>query len=289
MADCARLATLKQTLLREVRYLCCHTERRWNTPIVKTLEDIRSVGSRAVFFGGTLRSLLLSRLFNRRPGRPRDLDIVVAGTTLEEMKRKFDAHITRETRFGGLSMKRYTWQFDVWPLDRTWTFVQSDAFNPQFSALPRTTFLNLEAVAVDVWPGDQRKRTIYSGDEQFFSGILNKTLEINNAVNPFPGLCVVRSLVMAADIDFSIGPRLAHYIAHHGDNLVQDELGDIQRHHYGRVRIDPGQLRMWINHVTDSLGRQADRPVLLPIPRQLTLWDEDTVAVRLHVLAGRRK
>src|SRR4051812_48642791 len=68
-------------------------------------------------------------------------------------------------------------------------------FSTPVKRLPETTFFNLEAIAVDVWPQIGKARSIYSGDDQFFEGIITRTLELNRPENPFPGLCIVRSLV----------------------------------------------------------------------------------------------
>ncbi len=276
--------SLKRALLKDVAYLCRHAERQWNEPIVKTLRDIREVGSGAVIFGGTLRSLLISRLFRRQPGRPRDVDVVVAGTTVAQLKERFRDGHARETRFGGLRIEHMKWQFDVWPLNRTWAFVRDNVVNPDFSALPRTTFFNLEAIAVDVWPttlGCARK--IYSGDDQFFDGILSRTLELNREENPFPELCVVRSLVMAANLDFIIGPRLAKYLTAHGRSISKNELNDVQRNHYGAIRYDGDILKKWIAQIAETVSCDGHSAVRLPVPRQLTFWPEEEAPTSLHV------
>lgn len=277
---------LKWILLREIAYLCRHGERQWNSPIVETLENVRQLGSRAVFFGGTLRSLLVSRLFDQRPGRPRDVDIVIAKTTIDKLREHFRTELTRETRFGGLSLHNKLWQFDVWPLNRTWAFVQNNEINPSFDALPQTTFLNLEAIAVDVWPSSNGKRKIYSADDQFFNGILTRTLELNQESNPFPGLCVLRSLTMAARLDFSIGPRLAKYIAIHGNDIADHELETVQQKHYGKKRYDGKTLKCWISHITEQHMKNDQQSVRLPIPRQLMFWPEhDAIAYTLYTLS----
>src|SRR5437762_3975954 len=162
---------LKRKLLSEVAWLYEQDHRRWKAPIVQTVRELQETGVAAVFFGGTLRSLLLSRLVRRKPGRPRDIDIVIAGASVEHIKDRFRALIKRETRFGGLRFERMNWQFDVWPLDRTWAFLHDKVTAPAFEHLPQTTFFNLEAIAVDVWPHLGRTRNIYSGDDQFFDGI----------------------------------------------------------------------------------------------------------------------
>jgi len=279
----AQQRVLKSILLREVSNLCRHIDRRWNEPIVETLQAIRETESHAVFFGGTLRSLLVSRRFYGRPGRPRDVDIVVAGTTLQTLKERFGELVMRETRFGGLHIHRKNWQFDLWPLHRTWAFVNDNVHNPGFAALPFTTFFNLEAIAVDVWPMSGRARRIYSGDDQFFDGILEKTLEINREENPFPTLCVVRSLVMAAALDFAIGPKLARYIVREGTGIQRDELEDVQREHYGAVRRHGKTLKEWINRIAECHSRDENASVRLSLQRQLRLWPEDDASPCVHV------
>src|SRR5215831_14168139 len=113
-------AGLKKRLLQEVRRFYSWDKSEWKRPIVETLRDLRIGDIHAVLFGGTLRTLLLSRLADGTPGRPRDVDIVVAGLSIDALRRRFQPIISRETRFGGLQLRRREWQFDVWPLTQTW-------------------------------------------------------------------------------------------------------------------------------------------------------------------------
>lgn len=176
------------------------------------------------------------------------------------------------------------WHFDVWPLDRTWAFVHDVSTEPRFAALPLTTFFNLEAIAVDVWPVPGHRRTVYSGDDQFFEGVLSRTIEINREENPFPSLCVVRALVMASAIDFAIGPRLAEYLAVHGPRTTSAELDDVQQRHYGQVCRNADTLRKWLDHIARIHASGDKRPIRLPLPRQLSLWREvEDSWVRLNV------
>lgn len=266
---------LKAQLLRDVASLCRRSDRVWSQPIVQTLRDFRKAKLQAVFFGGTLRSLLLSRLRHQRPGRPRDVDIVVAGMSASDLREKFHPIIVRQTRFGGFQLERMNWQFDVWPLQCTWAFVQDGTQSPRFAALPSTTFFNLEAIAVDVWAPPGRSRTIYSGDDQFFQGIISQTLEINREENPFPALCVVRSIVMAYSTGFAIGPRLARYLTRTNASISDSELMDAQRNHYGRIRCDVPTMRRWLEHIEESHSRDSRSTIALPQPRQLMLWPEE--------------
>src|SRR4051812_23921951 len=112
------IGLLKRLILQDVAYLCRRSDRLWSEPIVQTLRALRAGGGQSVFFGGTIRSLLISRLLKGRLGRPRDVDIVVAKRTIDDLRRQFKHAILRETRFGGLQLARANWLFDVWPLDR---------------------------------------------------------------------------------------------------------------------------------------------------------------------------
>lgn len=282
----AKILWLRELLLRDVTSLCQREDRLWSRAIVDTLRDIRQANVRAVFFGGTLRSLLLSRLQRGRFGRPRDVDIVVAGVNLDSLRAQFGEMITRETRFGGLQLRRMEWQFDVWPLQNTWAFLENGGRDAHFSELPSTTFFNLEAVAVDVWAPPGRRRSIYAGDGQFFDGIVDEVLEINQVENPFPALCIVRSLVLASSIGFAIGPRLARYLVRHAPAVDDHDLLETQRKHYGATRCSVDTMRRWLDVISERYAHNNETPIRLPQPRQMTLWPEadEPSSIKFHVL-----
>lgn len=237
------VAGLKQTLLREVRALFQRDRIAWKAPILNVLGELRNVSRQAVFFGGTLRSLLTARLFEGKRGRPRDIDVVVAGAPIDVLEERFKTILSRRTRFGGLQLKQGRWQFDVWPVADTWAFRNDHTTEVSFAELPSTTTFNLEAIAVEVWPTRGRSRELFSGDDQFFEGILSRTLELNRNNSPFPELTVVRGLVMASELRFQIGPSFAQYVREAGSSLTEEQLNQIQRAHYGYARLDGRTLR----------------------------------------------
>lgn len=259
MADQLTIPELKAILLVEVDAFCrAHVEAR--TEVGEFLETIRANRWPAVFFGGTLRSLLVDRVFHDRCGRPRDLDIVFRGPELASLREVFGPLIARETRFGGLQLRNGDWQFDVWPLDQTWAIREEGVSQPGFDHLPRTTFLNVEAVAVDVWPTDGERR-LYADDDKFFHAILSREVEINRAENPFPELCVVRSLLMAHDLGFRVGRELARFIDRHGSTMDLAAFDHVQTKHYGHTRIPSATLRSW---VADFIAGNSADSICLP-------------------------
>jgi len=260
MADVNSVELLKALLRREVELFCRRLDPLWRD-ISHVVDAIQRNRWRAVFFGGTLRSLLLSRLVAGQPGRPRDVDIVIQGPPLDILRELFGKLISRETRFGGFHLHDGGWEFDVWPLERTWGIVQDRIDHPDFGNLPNTTFLNIEAAAIDIWPDMSGERRIYSGDDQFFKAIIDRVIEVNRVENPFPELCVVRSLVLASELGFGIGPRLAQYIAAHGPVMSEGELDSVQRRHYGEIRVSGESLRQWIIKVAGLASRFPHRIV----------------------------
>jgi hypothetical protein len=273
---------LKRKLLAEVRVLFRPNGSTWKSPILQVLQDLRQSDFQAVLFGGTLRSLLVSRIFEGRFGRPRDVDVVVSGAALSELEERFSGIVARRTRFGGLQLRNGCWRFDVWPLSETWAFRKDRSVSPSFEDLPSTTTFNLEAIAVEAWSRGGRPRALFSGNDQFFEGILSKTLELNRSDSPFPELTVIRGVIMAAELRFRIGPRLAAYIGEVGPNLSEEAIAQIQANHYGHSRISSCTLKQLVEVISRRSSEQA--PIDLPRIGQLRLWDsEREFAPRMNI------
>ena len=49
---------------------------------------------------------------------------------------------------------------------------------------------------MEIWPYEGRQRALFSGNDQFFEGILSKTIELNRADNPFPQLSRLHHSIM---------------------------------------------------------------------------------------------
>jgi hypothetical protein len=284
MAEIDDIRRLK-SLLREAVSDFCSRKLLWKRPVLQTIREIRDEHWNAVLFGGTVRSLLLRRELRERVW-PRDIDIVIKDIPIDLLHERFKAYVVRRTRFGGLHLQRSTVPFDIWPLSETWALAERRVPNVDFSQLPETTFFNIEAIAIDLWPKSGRIRRIYSGNDQFFSGIADRTLEINCEKNPFPTLCVVRGLLFASSLNFSLGPRFAQYVADHGPHLSAGELENVQLKHYG-ARMSPGeQIEKWIRFTIEGNSRNKHGPVTLPRWTQLSLWNEHRGALlRLHAMA----
>ena len=96
-----------------------------------------------------------------------------------------------------------------------------------------------------------------SGDDQFFEGILSRTIELNREANPYPELTVVRGLILVAgELSFKIGPRLAGYIGEVGASMNEDVVERIQADHYGQIRVSNRALH---DSITKMVRRTRNR------------------------------
>jgi hypothetical protein len=260
-------------LLRRRLSAFIHRSSPWRPALRSLLETTQDRDWTVFVFGGTLRDLLALSPTTI----PRDLDLVVGGTTRESLQTTFNRKVVRVNRFGGLHLLIHKLPVDIWTLDSTWAFRERLVHGGDFSDLPRTTFLNVEAIAAEFRAQPGRPRTVYS--QGFFRGIQERQVEINLEDNPFPALCVVRALLTARRLQFSLGPRLVRFILHHAGQIPFEELEAVQCSHYGRVRIDRHELHILLALMREQASSMKVRPVALPRERQLDLrswWNEAT-------------
>jgi hypothetical protein len=233
---------------------------------------------RAYIVGGTLRDVMLAPA----SALPRDIDIVVCGASREDLEAVFFDLMSRRTHFGGLHLvtpfrygglrqSRGQVIFDVWRLEDTWG-LRNAGLPITIENFVRTPFLNIDSVAVELVPRNARRRVTENG---FFESLASRTLEINYAPNPFPHVCVVRSLIMAAKLNFSLGPSLARYIAAYSQDGSVDNLVEAQISHYGQVRCRRNELQHWLMDVRASVMAGIERVNVSVTPeRQVELWED---------------
>ena len=260
----------KTLLLRErVDKLLCSPPPSWYV-FTEMMSNLESHGWSLTLFGGLLRDLMLTDTDQK----PRDVDVVVGNATPASLFAVLSSHTRRKTRFGGLHLKVEDWHFDVWPLCETWAFRHALVTDCSPANLPKTTFLNIEAIATTM-PSTKRKTEVFS--HGFFESLLNRQVEINLEDNPFPALCVARSLIMASKLGFEIGPRLARYIAYYSNSLGLEEIHAAHLSHYGRDVCSLQQMDVWLKVINEAHKASNTDAVHLPASiRILANYDENT-------------
>jgi hypothetical protein len=233
------------------------SESPYRRPLGPLVQEICRRGRCAYLFGGTLRDLML-----HGPGAtPRDLDIVVSELT-PDLDGYLGPHLTKRTRFGGLQVSCGHWDLDIWALSQTWAFQQRLIAPGGFEDLPRTTFLNVQAVVVEAGDPCGRPRKVI--ERGFFQSLTERTLDVNFEENPFPAHCVLSALITAYRLDFVLAPRLIRYVLHYAGQTDFDELCGYQAQRYGRVLYGRDTLSSWIAHLVASHREALSMPVRLP-------------------------
>jgi hypothetical protein len=236
-------------------------------------------GWEAYVVGGTLRDLMTDVPRNGQQSFiPRDIDLVVLAPSIEALESCFPNNlIQRRTRFGGLHLVKklasgYEVHFDAWPLSETWAFRHCgiEAAMPNF---PLTPFLNLDAIAVQLFTKDSAA-TIY--ERGFFEGLTSRLVDINFEPNPYPDICAVRALIIAARLHFDLSRKLARFISARASlPAFAERWREAQLSHYGHVRCDRFEINQWMKSISSQVHSGAER-VHLPVSeaRQLELWED---------------
>jgi len=246
----------------------------------------------AYLVGGTLRDLLVEPDGDRGV-QPRDIDIIVDGATREQVQEVLRKPFVLErfTRFGGLHLSRGLCSgrrvlFDIWTLADTWGF-HSQNIAPRIQDFPGTTFLNIDSCATELIEPQRRQRPLF--EKGFFEGIAKRVLHVNYAPNPYPYVCVARTLVLAAQLNFTIARPLAKFILDHTATGGIDALIEAQRSHYGTVRCDAKELEVWLHDIQRQFD-SGQHPLRIQVPhgRHLELWSDHLIAAdgRSHPRAG---
>jgi hypothetical protein len=148
------------------------------------------------------------------------------------------------------------WRFDIWPLEKTWAFDVLGRRPVVFEELPKTTFLNIDAIAVKISPEYRCSEVFECG---FFQAITSRTIDINLAENPFPILASIRSLVLARDTHFAISATLAAYIIQHLNGMPTSETVAVQQQHYGSVKYAPEALSEVLEGMVNMVSHGVQR------------------------------
>jgi hypothetical protein len=255
MAESA-YANLKAVLQRRAAEFIA-AEAAHRSPLKPLLQEIGRLGQTAFLFGGALRDLMLRGLGHD----PHDVDIVV-GKLTPDLLSYLGPHVRRRTRFGGLEVSIGHWDLDIWELSDTWAFREGLVPGGSFGDLPKTTFLNVQAIAAEV--PSSRGATVRLAEHGFFRAIRHRTVDINFEDNPFPSRCVLSALTTAYSLDFALAPKLIQYVLHYGAKVDLEELCLYQARRHGRCLYGRDVLQAWITHLAKSRREAPSMPVALP-------------------------
>jgi hypothetical protein len=218
------------------------------------LEEIKNNNYPAFVCGGTVRNMLLSN-----NSIPRDLDIILGYVSRDQLENLFPGHIKEKTSLGGLKFQVKDWSIDMWPIQDTWAFKEGKVTGKGISDYPKITFLNIDAIAIQLFSKRRRKREIYS--KGFFEAIASRTIELNFEENPAPRECIVRALRIAKKFKFVIGPRLARYMISYANRMGVEELAEIYKRRYTSLNVTAEKLHNCFKSIETQMQASNNRPV----------------------------
>lgn len=195
----------------------------------KMMEYLNDVD--VVLYGGAIRDMVLGVA-------PRDLDFVARQIGGRELRRRLREHVTDITGFEGSKLTIDGVPIDIWPFESTWAFARLGITNPVLPDLMKTSFFNLENVAITM-----KDFVVYEGG--FIEAMETRILEVNFWDNPFPVLAVLRSLVTLKRFKMSPGPKLRQYIEEYGPKIKIEALMRLQLKHYKQEHVSADVMRVW--------------------------------------------
>jgi hypothetical protein len=249
-----KIQKMKRDLRARLGRFVATDSKRYYPHLYSVLEDIRNNNYPAFLCGGAVRDMLLCN-----NSIPRDLDIILGYVSREQLETLFLDYIKGETSLGGLKLQVKDWSIDMWAIQDTWAFKGRGAPEKGFSDYPKITFLNIDAIAVQLFSKKRRKREIYS--KGFFEAIAERTIELNFEENPAPAECIVRALRIAYKFKFVIGPRLARYMISYTNQMEIEELAEIYQRRYMSADVTVEKLHNCFKSIETQMQTSSNRPV----------------------------
>jgi hypothetical protein len=245
---------MKRDLRARLGRFVATDSKRYYPHLYKVLKDIRNNNYPAFLCGGAVRNMLLCN-----SSIPRDLDIILGYVSRERLEALFPNYVKGKTSLGGLKLQVKDWSIDMWLIQDTWAFKEGKIEGKGFSDYPRITFLNIDAIAIQLFSKRRQKREIYSNG--FFKAIAERTIELNFEENPAPAECIVRALQTANRFKFVIGPRLARYMISYTNQTDIEELAEIYQRRYMNAHMTVEKLRNCFKSIKTQMQASKNRPV----------------------------
>lgn len=208
--------------------------------LYELFEGLKKLDLEIYLFGGFAKDIYVKGY----KAVPRDIDLVIVESNLDPILSLFKNYAIRESRFGGYKVTYKGLNVDFWSIEKTWAFEHKKVNLSNIHSLSQTTFLNIESLAIELFP-KRRSRKIIS--EGFTDALRENIIELNLEENPFPELNIARSLYAAKKLDQSFGPKLLRFISTHLENCDVDEILSIYKRRYGLIEKEERFYKLFLN------------------------------------------
>lgn len=206
-----------------------------NQQTFEFVEELSSVGD-LLFFGGSIRDICLSP---NNPPFPRDFDIAINFKNKNKFETIINKYENRKNRFGGYKFRIANVEFDVWDLEKTWAFNNTD-LKASEENLAKSVYLNIDGIVYNY-----NNFKVY--DDLFKNSIKNRKLDVNLEKNPQVELNLLRALVFKEkyeeDYQLSFSNKLKEIFKKHLSNELVDSLYHLQDTHYKKIYLSKEKIK----------------------------------------------
>ncbi|MEC3334970.1 hypothetical protein ABH963_003772 [Bacillus sp. RC55] len=214
---------------------------RQHSETLNFVEELSQSGD-LLFFGGSIRDLYITKDDSLQ--FPRDFDIAINfrnKKVLENLKEKYPYKINR---FGGYKFYTSVVEFDIWDLNNTWAFKNTN-LKASEENLARSVYLNIDGIVFNY-----NKECLY--DEIFKETIQNSLLDITLEKNPQIELNLLRALVFKSKYNLVFSNRLKEVFREFKSNdekKIIDNLYKIQLSHYRTLKFSKEEIRNELQYI----------------------------------------
>lgn len=215
-----------------------------NSESLNFINDLMVTGD-LLFFGGSIRDICL---FPDNPPTPRDFDIAIKFKDFNKFEEVIKNYDFRINRFGGYKFNVAKIEFDVWNLENTWAFKNTN-LQASEENLAKSVYLNIDGIVYNF-----NKSRLY--DELFKTSISAGKLDINLERNPQVELNLLRAIVFKDKyrekykLIYSNKLRnvFKKYLDENPTELV-DQLYDLQVGHYKIDYLSKEEIQRELQYV----------------------------------------
>lgn len=215
-----------------------------NSDSLNFVEELSNSGD-LLFFGGSIRDICL---FPENPPIPRDFDIAIKfkdKSEFESITKKYDH---RKNRFGGYKFKVANIEFDVWDLESTWAFNNTN-LQASEENLAKSVYLNIDGIVYNF-----NKSKIY--DELFQTSIKSCKLDVHLEANPQVELNLLRALVFKDKYKDNYKLKFSNRLKDIFKKYLEDEslelvenLYSLQCTHYKEDYLSKEKIKYELQHI----------------------------------------
>ncbi|ADC51480.1 hypothetical protein BpOF4_17195 [Alkalihalophilus pseudofirmus OF4] len=202
----------------------------------ETLEFVERLSETGelLFFGGAVRDI-----FIKNEQYPRDFDIAVKFKDELEFNKIIKNYEYKKNRFGGYKIKVSGIDFDIWDLNNTWAFKNTE-LKPSEENLAKSVYLNIDGVVYNF-----NSNSLYA--DLLRDSLIKAELDISLEKNPHVELNLLRALVFKKKYNMNMSNKLKRVFRFYLDSLKEEKLIsnllEVQITHYKTEKISEPEIK----------------------------------------------